>query len=200
MTAVNSEQISLPVLDFYRELQPLFSEVAIDAHMQALSLLIETYDADKTVLSVGNGGSATTAAHLICDLAKTARPEGRRALRGVALTEAAMMTAYANDIDYDDAFSAQLTAIGRPGDCLVAISVSGRSPNIVNALSAARESGIRSIAVLGDGDNPARSMADVAVVVPHKDPGIVETVHIAIMHSLTVGIRDHLVADAVDSV
>lgn len=197
MTTVDDKQICLPVVDFYQALKSLVSDIGIAEHKSALTLLVETYEADRVVFSVGNGGSATTAAHLICDLTKTARPEGRRALRGVALTDQALMTAYANDVAYQETFSAQLAAIGRPGDCLVAISASGRSPNILNALTVARDMGIRSIAVLGDGGGPARSLADVAVVVPHADPGIVETVHVAVVHSLTAGLRQHLGSAAV---
>ncbi len=182
---------------FYRTLRPLVSSVDLTHHHDAVNLLMRTYEADGVVFAAGNGGSATTASHLICDLAKTARPEHGRALRGTALTDQALLTAYANDVAYDEVFSAQLTAIGRPDDCLVVISASGRSPNILRALSAARGIGMRSVALLGDGGGPALAMADVSVTVAHSDPGIVETVHMAVLHSMTAALRSRLAEAAV---
>ncbi len=195
MTVVEGNELGDSVEDFYRTLRPLLSAVDLAKHRDALDLLLLTYEVDGVVFSAGNGGSATTASHLICDLTKTARPERGRALRGVVLTDQALITAYANDVAYQEIFSAQLTAAGRPGDCLVVISASGRSPNILNALSAAQDIGMRSIALLGEGGSPAGSAADVALTVSHADPGIVETVHMAVLHSLTAALRRRLGAE-----
>ena len=182
---------------FYRTLEPLISSAVVADHREAVNLLLETYDIDGMVFAVGNGGSATTASHFICDLTKSARPERGRALRGTSLTDQALITAYANDVAYHEIFSAQLTAVGRPNDCLIAISASGRSPNILNALSAAREIGMRSIALIGEAGAPAHALADVAVTVPHTDPGIVETFHMAVLHSMTAAVRRRLAEVAV---
>jgi D-sedoheptulose 7-phosphate isomerase len=142
------------------------------------------------VYSFGNGGSASTADHLACDLAKTARRPGERTLRAFSLTDNnAMLTAYANDVTYADAVACQLDAIADPGDAVVAISASGRSPNILVALAMARRLGLYSIGLFGCGGGPAAGLVDLALVQDSSDYGVIETVHLGIVHALAAALR-----------
>ncbi|MET9427224.1 MULTISPECIES: SIS domain-containing protein [unclassified Streptomyces] len=142
------------------------------------------------VYAMGNGGSATTATHLVCDLVKTARRPTEPPLRAFALADnIALLTAYANDVSYADAFVRQLTDNAEPGDAVVAISASGRSPNIVAALRAARRMGLVSIGMLGCGGGPAAELVDIPLVVGSDDFGVIETAHIAIVHAFADVLR-----------
>lgn len=163
-----------------------------------IGLMEATHREGGQLFLVGNGGSAATASHLACDLAKNTTsplaPPGRR-LRVHALTDhVPWMTAVANDLGYERLFAEQVLTLARPGDLVVAISGSGRSANIVAALEAARAVGARTAALLGGDGGAARSLVDVAVVVPSRDYGHIEDLHLAIGHLITAWFRERLEA------
>lgn len=142
------------------------------------------------VYALGNGGSASTASHLVCDLVKTARRPSEPALRAFALADNnAVLTAYANDISYVDAFAQQLTANAEAGDVVIAISASGRSPNVIAALRAARQLELFSIGLFGCGGGPAAGLVDLPLVVDSVDFGVIETAHMAIVHALAAALK-----------
>jgi D-sedoheptulose 7-phosphate isomerase len=135
---------------------------------------------------LGNGGSASTATHLVCDLVKTARRASERTLRAFALADNnAMLTAYANDVNYTDVFARQLADNAEPGDVVVAISASGCSPNVLAALRMARQMDLTSIGLLGCGGGPAADLVDHPIIIDSADFGVIETAHLAIVHGLT---------------
>jgi D-sedoheptulose 7-phosphate isomerase len=132
----------------------------------------------------GNGGSAATASHLANDLGKGASygRQGPR-FRVIALTDnVPWMTALANDVGYDVIFSEQLRNLGQPGDVLLAISGSGNSPNILEAVKVARETGIEVIGWTGFGGGKLGSAADLAIIADSHHMGRVEDVHTILMH------------------
>jgi D-sedoheptulose 7-phosphate isomerase len=86
--------------DYFDDMGLVAASIDQSSQVDFARIVVETYQADRTMFAVGNGGSATTAAHLICDLSKTARPANGRALRSMALVEAALLTAYANDVEF----------------------------------------------------------------------------------------------------
>ncbi len=138
------------------------------------------------VFIVGHGGSAATASHMANDLMKTLEKRSGTSMRAIALTDnVPIITAIANDVDYAEIFSGQLTTLGGPGDVLVAISASGNSPNILRAIDVAREIGMRSIALLGMNGGDAAKRADISVVVPSDDYGPIEDVHAMFNHLIT---------------
>ncbi|MET9801803.1 SIS domain-containing protein [Streptomyces sp. NPDC006368] len=142
------------------------------------------------VYAMGNGGSASTATHLVCDLVKTARRPSEPGLRAFALADnIAVLTAYANDMSYADAFVHQLTNNAEVGDAVIAISASGRSPNIIAALRAARRMGLLSIGMLGCGGGTAVDLVDIPLIVGSDDFGVIETAHIAIVHAFADVLR-----------
>jgi len=107
-----------------------------EAELEAfLNALRTAWDQDRTVFIIGNGGSASTASHMACDLGKQGQVDGRRPIRALSLSDnVPLMTALANDTDYSRIYTAQLRIHARPGDVLIAISCSGESPNIIAAI------------------------------------------------------------------
>jgi D-sedoheptulose 7-phosphate isomerase len=148
-------------------------------------MLFRAYRNEKQVFTVGNGGSASTASHMAADLGKNTIGPNMRRFRILSLNDnAAIVTALANDIGYEHIFSEQLVNLIQPGDLLVAISGSGNSPNVVRAMTYAREQCAEVVAVLGFDGGRAAALADLAVIVPSDHYGIVEDVHLIINHIL----------------
>ena len=153
------------------------------------------------VLIAGNGGSAATASHMALDLSKTTlghRPRpGMLRVRALALSDpGAVLTAWANDGGYERVYAEQITALARPGDAVVLISVSGNSPNIVAAAHAARAARSSVVALLGRPGGALRVLADVAIVVPSEEYGVVEDLHRIINPIVTQHLRPAIEATA----
>jgi len=160
-----------------------------DAIARAIAALVQVRERGGTVFTAGNGGSALTASHLALDLQKAARPDGR-GTRAVALSDSVgLITAWANDVDYDRVFAEQLLVLAEPGDGLVVFSVSGSSPNLIALLEAARERGVVSVGILGGDGGKARPLVTHAVVVPSPDYGWVESAHLVLEHVITYSLR-----------
>jgi len=144
---------------------------------QWLSLTKTAHQAGRVHYFIGNGASATMASHMALDCAKNA------GLRALAFNDTASLTALGNDLGYDQVFAAPLRWHGQAGDVLVAISSSGRSPNILAAIGAARERGLHVITLTGlRADNPARRLGDVNFYVPARTYGAVECLHQVLLH------------------
>jgi phosphoheptose isomerase len=168
---------------------------------RAADILLEAYARSAGVFSCGNGGSAAIANHLQCDHVKGVRTTTDLAPRVVSLSaNVELLTAIANDRSYEDVFTYQLQSQSRPGDVLIAISSSGRSPNIVRAITWARDHGLRTIALTGFDGGGAKAVAEVAIHVDDANYGIIEDLHQAIMHALAQYIRQsRMTADAISS-
>jgi len=157
---------------------------------RAAAILIEAYLRGARMFSCGNGGSASIANHMQCDHVKGIRTATDLSPHVLSLsTNVELLTAIANDTGYENVFVYQLQSQSEPGDVLLAVSSSGRSPNIVRALTWARDQGLRTIAVTGFDGGAARAVAEVSVHVDCTNYGIVEDLHQAIMHALAQYIR-----------
>jgi phosphoheptose isomerase len=168
---------------------------------RAAEILSETYTRDALMFSCGNGGSASIANHMQCDHVKNVRTATDLTPRVVSLsTNVELLTAIANDMGYENVFVYQLQSQSRPGDVLVAVSSSGGSPNIVRAITWARDNGMRTIAVTGFDGGAARAAAEVSIHVDCTNYGIVEDLHQAIMHALAQYIRQsRMTADTISA-
>jgi D,D-heptose 1,7-bisphosphate phosphatase len=156
----------------------------------AAAILLDAYTRDAGVFSCGNGGSAAISNHLQCDHVKGVRNTTDLTPRVMSLSSnVELLTAIANDLAYEDVFVYQLQSQARPGDVLIAVSSSGRSPNILRALTWAREHGLHTIAITGFDGGDARAVAEVSIHVDGANYGIVEDLHQAIMHALAQYIR-----------
>jgi phosphoheptose isomerase len=176
--------------DYARELAKAASTVEHAALDRAASILLNAYTRGARVFSCGNGGSAAIANHMQCDHVKGLRTGTDLAPRFVSLSSnVEVLTAIANDLAYEDVFVYQLQSQSGPGDVLVAVSSSGRSPNIVRALTWARDSGLATIALTGFTGGGARAVADVAIHVDSANYGIIEDLHQALAHTLAQYLR-----------
>ncbi len=144
----------------------------------------------------GNGGSAADSQHLATEMLIRLRGSHERpSIAALALTlDPAMLTACGNDYGYDHVFERPLRGLGRRGDVLFGITTSGRSTNVIRALSAARQMGIVSVGLLGGSGEPARSECDLALVVPDSETARVQECHIALGHAVLELLEDRLVA------
>jgi phosphoheptose isomerase len=172
-----------------------------DAFDRAAAIVLEAYARDARTFSCGNGGSASIANHMQCDHVKGVRTTTDLIPRVLSLsTNVELLTAIANDMGYENVFTYQLQSQSRPGDVLIAVSSSGRSPNIVNALEWARDNGLRTIAITGFDGRPARTVAEVSVHADCTNYGVIEDLHQAVMHALAQYIRQsRMTADTIST-
>jgi D-sedoheptulose 7-phosphate isomerase len=179
--------------DYLDRLRTAIDGLPRDRLNQLAQTLLGAYRNDKQVFTIGNGGSSSTASHLAADLSKNTTGANTRRFRITSLNDnAAIVTAIANDLGYENVFVEQLINLIRPGDVLIAVSASGNSPNIVKAIRYAQEQSAHVAALLGFDGGEAAKLADNAIVVPSSDFGIVEDLHLAINHILVEYFRDYL--------
>jgi D-sedoheptulose 7-phosphate isomerase len=134
------------------------------------------------LLAFGNGGSAADAQHLASELVNRFQ-RNRRALAAIALTaDTSVLTSIANDTSYDRVFARQLEALGRAGDVAVAITTSGRSPNVLKGLEQARAHALTTIAMTGPDSSAIAALADVCIVVPARPTARIQEVQRTILH------------------
>ena len=151
-----------------------------EAFLAARDLLLEVRSGGRKVMVVGNGGSAAIASHLQTDLAHGL------GIRALVFTEPTTLTAQANDHGYEQAFRNLARLWTDPGDLMVAVSSSGRSPNILNACSAALDRGAGLVTFSGfHADNPLRALGTLNFHVASTEYGAVESAHAVLIHHLT---------------
>jgi phosphoheptose isomerase len=138
----------------------------------------------RVIYTCGNGGSATQAAHFAAELVGRFKMD-RGSLPAFSLGEnSAVVTSLANDYSFDDVFSRQIEGLGQPGDCLLALSTSGTSRNMVRACRAAAEKGLRTFALTGEGGGEVIRHCEVTIAVPTADTPLVQELHLVILHIL----------------
>jgi D-sedoheptulose 7-phosphate isomerase len=172
-------------MDVFRRLASLAPAI-----QEAAGLLAGTLSQGGKVLLCGNGGSASDSQHLAAEL--TGRfLKDRRPLAAVALTtDTSALTSIANDYGFDEVFSRQLLGLGSKGDCLLAISTSGNSRNVLRAAEAARAAGMHVIGLLGRDGGALRALCDVAIVVPSTTTARIQEAHIFIGHTLCAMVEE----------
>ncbi|MFZ6028844.1 MAG: SIS domain-containing protein [Chloroflexota bacterium] len=144
----------------------------------------------KRVFIMGNGGSAATASHFVCDLAKNTRMKGWPDFKVLGLTDnMAIFSAYANDEGYENAFAQQLASLIQPGDLVIGISASGNSPNVLKAMETARQYEALTIGFTGFNGGKLRQMVDFGI---HIDSDIiehVEDIHLMLEHMVVLNLK-----------
>ena len=157
-----------------------------NAHMvaRAAELIIESIKSGGKVLVFGNGGSAADAQHIAAELVNKLNYD-RPPIAAIALTtDSSILTSVGNDSAFEDLFARQVRALGRPGDVVLAISTSGNSPNVLRAVDASREIGIKTIALAGRDGGKLADAADLALVVRFASTQRIQETHITIGHIL----------------
>ena len=173
----------------------VLESACVDGVLDAADLIVASFRGGGKVMFCGNGGSSSDAGHLAAELAGRFKWD-RAPLAAVSLPDGtASVTAIANDYSYEEVFERQVRGLGRLGDVLVALSTSGRSPNVIAALKAAREVGVRTIALTGAYTDAISRYADVCISVPSSDTARIQEACLQLGHSACELVEMELFAD-----
>jgi D-sedoheptulose 7-phosphate isomerase len=164
------------------------------AHIEeAIAVLKRARLENRQVFIMGNGGSASTASHFVCDLSKNTRSPNLPHFRVIGLTDnMALFSAYANDEGYADVFAQQLASFVRPQDIVIAISASGNSPNVLQAVELANQIGAYTIGFTGFDGGRLLEMIDLSLHVPSDCIEQVEDIHLMLEHLICLALRQEL--------
>jgi D-sedoheptulose 7-phosphate isomerase len=174
-------------LRLFQSLEPLAAEIERAGNLVAAALR-----GGRKLMLCGNGGSAADSQHIAAELAGRFVND-RRPLAAVALsTDTSTMTCIANDYTFDEVFSRQVMGLGVRGDCLLAISTSGKSRNVIRAAEVAKAAGVQVIGLLGKEGGPLRDLCDVPLVVPSQTTARIQEAHIFIGHVLCALVEEAL--------
>ncbi len=178
----NSNELLRSSLHEHIDAITLLLEKKLDDIDQTGRLIIRTIQSGNKVLLCGNGGSAADSQHIAAELVGRYEKH-RRAYPAIALsTDTSALTAISNDYGYEGVFARQVEALAAPGDLLIAISTSGKSPNVLKAAEKARGIGCKVIGLTGCSGEPLASHCDLALVVPANRTSRVQEAHITIAH------------------
>lgn len=167
------------------ETKKKMAELCTPSILKAADVLITAFQNKRKVLLCGNGGSAADSQHIATEFVIQLNNKNRPALPAIALTtDTSILTAGANDLGFDRVFVRSIEALGEEGDVLIALSTSGNSQNVNNAIQKAKEKGMKVIGLLGKGGGRSRDLVDIAIVVPSDDTQRVQEGHITIGHIL----------------
>lgn len=159
--------------------------IDLDKVGQAIDILIRARDEGRRIFVCGNGGSASTASHFVCDMVKGASFNRDKRFRIMALTDSLpTITAYCNDVGYESVFVEQLKNFAEPGDVVMAISGSGNSPNVLRAVEYGASIGCRTIALSGRNGGKLGPLAEINIQASHPHMGRIEDVHLIVTHMI----------------
>jgi D-sedoheptulose 7-phosphate isomerase len=179
------------IQDYIVDVQQTLSLLPRDAISSAIRLLHETRVSRRKVFIMGNGGSASTASHFVCDLAKNTRAPGWPDFRVIGLADnMAILSAYANDEGYANVFARQLASLVESGDVVIAISTSGNSPNVLEAVRVANEAGAHTIGFTGFDGGQLCTAVELNVHVPSSRIEQVEDLHLVLEHLMCSLLRE----------
>jgi D-sedoheptulose 7-phosphate isomerase len=178
---------------YFSELQATIAELSISQVAQIIEILLEANRTGRKIFIFGNGGSASTASHFACDLAKNTIVPGVPRFKVITLNDnIPSMTAWANDTAFDNIYAEQLISLIEPYDVVIGISCSGNSGNVLKAVKAARDCGSITIALTGDQGGQLKDMVDLCVTVPSPRIEQQEDVHLILEHCICAIIKDVL--------
>jgi phosphoheptose isomerase len=164
-----------------------------EAIPEAARLITECLGRGGKLMVCGNGGSAADAQHFVAELVGRFILQERKGLAALALTaDTAFLTAWSNDVGYDQIFARQVEALGQPGDLLIGISTSGRSRNVVEAFKRAEELNIKRLALVGTDGGDMLALSDVALLVPAWNTQRIQEIQILALHLLCELVEKHI--------
>jgi D-sedoheptulose 7-phosphate isomerase len=188
-TPIKSRAKNDPVAEHFRRSCETLKCAADDAKLQAAihdiaKTITEAFRGGHKLLIAGNGGSAADAQHIAGEFLSRLNFD-RNPLPAIALsTDSSVLTAIGNDYGFEHTFERQVRGLGKSGDIFIAISTSGRSPNVIAALKAAREVGLTTIGFTGSGDAPMQRLCDYCLVAPSEQTALIQQIHIVAAHAI----------------
>lgn len=175
--------ISFSVENYFAAHAKLAENIDYHAFLAGINLIQSKFNAGKKIITCGNGGSASTASHYITDWNKMVNLATGKKFRGISLCDnIGAITAFANDLSYDEVFSGQLKAILDDGDLVIAISGSGNSANVIKAVEYANANGADTLAVVGYDGGKLMPLAKQHILVPSFDMQLCEDIHLMFGH------------------
>lgn len=172
--------------DYISGLTTILKKIDLEKMDLIYERIIQAVRKEITIYVFGNGGSAATASHLICDLGKNARDFSLPRIKIISLNEnMSIFSAYANDDGYESVFKEQIISLGEEEDITLAISGSGNSPNVLEGVAAAKRKNMYTIGFTGFQGGKLKNLADLVLVVPSNDMEIIEDIHLVLNHLLT---------------
>lgn len=181
------------------ELKEHLGQLPLDRVQQICDVLYRAYLQDKTIFLFGNGGSAALASHIACDLGKGTFAPGHVPLPGVRRLKVLsladnvpMLSAWANDTDYENVFAEQLANFIQQGDIAFGISCSGNSANVLRALGLARERGAITVGLTGNQGGQMKELLDFGIVVASTNVQQIEDVHLVLSHLIFTNLRERI--------
>ncbi|MCB0213552.1 MAG: SIS domain-containing protein [Anaerolineae bacterium] len=181
---------------YFAEMKNVVANLPVEQIDQIVDILLQGAVTRRKVFIFGNGGSASTASHFACDLSKNTLVEGAPKFRVICLNDnIPLITAWANDTAYDNIFAAQLSVLVEPGDIIIAISCSGNSGNVLNAIKVAHQNNAFTIAFTGDKGGKIKDMVDICVLAPTPRIEQQEDIHLILEHCICANIRDRLLQE-----
>jgi D-sedoheptulose 7-phosphate isomerase len=189
-----TEKIRQDLLEHVSVMNAVASSL-VDQITAMADLVLDALKNGKKVLLIGNGGSAADAQHIAAELIGRFKVD-RKALPAIALTtDTSILTAVGNDYSFDDVFSRQVAALANEGDIVIGISTSGNSPNVLNAIKAAKETRCKTIGMTGkDGGELAR-LADLSLIVPSQETPRIQEAHITVGHIICSLVEQSFLGD-----
>ena len=176
----------LPIDEYFKEIKNIIDKVSLEVIEEVVSILQEARINGRHVFIMGNGGSASTASHFVCDLAKSTRSPRWPNFRVIGLTDnMAIISAYANDEGYETIFAEQLNNLIHPSDVVIGISASGNSKNILNAIKLANHRNAKTIAFTAMNGGKLRQLAQVCIHVPTTRVDQGEDIHLMLEHIIS---------------
>lgn len=178
------------VNDYIKGLIACLHQLSRQSIAEIVEVIYNAYLNNRQIFIMGNGGSAATASHFARDLRIGTAVEGKPRVRATSITDnMAMITALANDVNYEAIFKEQLVGQLQAGDVVIGISASGNSPNVLRAIEYARENGAVTIALTGFGGGKLKDLVDKAIIVASRDYGQVEDVHLSLSHMIPYEVK-----------
>lgn len=172
-------------LNYKTKLAAALDTVPMDKVEQAIAWMDEVRAQGRRIFTCGNGGSASTASHFVCDMVKGASYKKDQRFKIMALTDSLpTITAYSNDVSYDCVFAEQLKNFGQPGDILLAISGSGNSPNVLQAVEWANSNGMKTIGLTGRDGGKLGKLSQLEINVGDPHMGRIEDGHMIVCHMI----------------
>jgi D-sedoheptulose 7-phosphate isomerase len=184
------------VINYVTTLQETINQLPKQEIVRVMELLHSARLAGRQIFIMGNGGSASTATHFVCDLAKNTRKEGWPHFKVIGLSDnMALFSAYANDEGYENVFAQQLANLVMPEDIIIAISASGNSRNVLNAVSLAKAANAVTVGFTGFDGGQLCSMVDINVHVNSNIIEHVEDVHLILEHMIVRSLRERVYSE-----
>ncbi len=181
----SSQSLKSYLTDYVSNLQQVIGQLDSGEFEKVLKTLSDVSLSRKKIYVCGNGGSAAIADHLCCDWSKGTHLKNLPSLKTESLAaNSALLTACANDFGFEKSFSHQVEMFGEKGDVLLAISSSGNSENILQAVAKAKEKGMTTIGLSGFSGGKLKGACDISLHIPFKNYGLVEDAHQILMHVL----------------